>query len=118
MSLVVSWPRLRLYFSQTRRAARQVGDVEAVDRGEVVIVRCGYHGDYGRYPHWRYMPCLLDLAPDRLVTSTWCCTTSASWRQVRDLRTNSSAALRHDMADRQEAYSAPDDPSSSETRPR
>lgn len=67
MAVIVSWPRLRLYISEQVRAARQAADVAAVDRGEVVTVSCGYHGDYGGYPHWRYMPCWLDLAPGRPV---------------------------------------------------
>lgn len=52
-------------FSRAKaRAARQAADIAAVDRGEVVTVQGGYHGDYGGYPHWRYMACWLDLAPE------------------------------------------------------
>lgn len=67
MSVIVSWPRLRLHRSERARSARQAEDIAVVDRGEIVTVSCGYHGDYGRYPHWRYMPCWLELARERPV---------------------------------------------------
>ena len=67
MNVIISWPRLRLYRSEAARTARQAADVAAVDRGEIVTASCGYRGDYGKYPRRRYMPCWLDLAPDRPV---------------------------------------------------
>jgi hypothetical protein len=48
------------------REARQAGDVDAVNRGEVVAMFCAYRGTYGTYPR-RFRGCWLDLTPKGLV---------------------------------------------------